>query len=102
MPWSFANLAIQILGGMIGGHIAAALAKEKKFGFLVQTLLGAVGGGLSGCFLQTFAITVVSGNGSLNEVRLVEQIMLEAITGIAAGGIATLAAIILKHGNGDH
>jgi hypothetical protein len=28
--------------------------------------------------------------------------MLEAITGIAAGGIATLAAIILKHGNGDH
>ncbi len=89
-------------GGMIGGHIAVAVANERAFGFFVQTILGAIGGGLSGCFLQTLAVTMVTESGSLNELRPVEQVFLQALTGMSAGGIATLAIIIIKHSRDHH
>jgi uncharacterized membrane protein YeaQ/YmgE (transglycosylase-associated protein family) len=102
VTWTFMNLAIQILGGMVGAHVAAAVAHEQKLGFLSQTVLGALGGGLSGCFLQTLAVSVVTESGSLNELRPVEQVMLQALTGLAAGGIATLAIIIIMHSIEQH
>jgi disulfide bond formation protein DsbB len=97
MPWSFANVIIQIFAGILGGHAAAVVAKEHSFGVLGHTLAGAAGGGLSGLFLQTLASTVVTGTGSLNEPRFIELLLLQALTGAAAGGIATLVVGFLKH-----
>jgi hypothetical protein len=45
-------------------------------------------GALSGYFLQTLALTVVTGGGSLNEPRLAEVFVIEALTGAVVGGIA--------------
>jgi hypothetical protein len=52
MTWTFTNLAIQIVAGMIGGNFAAALGKEHGFGVVGHTVAGAVVGTLSGYFLQ--------------------------------------------------
>ncbi len=102
MAWSYLNLAIEILGGMVGGHVAAAVANEHRLGFFRHTLLGAIGGALSGLFLQTLAVKVVMESGSVNELRPVEQVMLQALTGLAAGGIAALAIIIVMHAIEQH
>jgi hypothetical protein len=102
MEWSVTNLVVQFIGGIIGGHLAAAAAREHSFGALGHTLAGALGGAVSGLFLQTLAATVVTGAGSVNEPRLVEQIVLQVVTGLSAGGIATLLVGIVRHSIDQH
>jgi len=102
MAWTFSNLLIQLVTGILGGHIAAAAAHEHSFGAFGHTIAGAVGGGLSGAFLQTFAATVVTASGSANEPTLVELYVLQGLTGTAAGGILTLVAGFLKHAIEEH
>ncbi len=102
MPWSFTNVLIQFIAGIFGGHAAAVAAKEHSFGAVGHTIVGAVGGGVSGLLLQTFAATVVTATGSLNEPRPVEQFMLQAFAGAVAGGIATLIVGFLKHSIDHH
>jgi uncharacterized membrane protein YeaQ/YmgE (transglycosylase-associated protein family) len=97
MTWSMGDMAIQIVGGLIGGHAAAVAAKEHNFGHWGHTFAGAVGGALSGAFLQTFADTMVTASGSLDEPRFVDHVLLQVLTGFAAGGIVTLIAGFLKH-----
>jgi hypothetical protein len=91
MPWTVANLVIQIIAGFIGANIAAVAAHEHRFGFWRHSLVGLAGGALSGFFLQTYAVTVVAGNGSLNVPRSAEVFAIEALTGAVVGGIAMLA-----------
>ncbi len=67
MAWTVTNLVIQIIAGSIGGHAAAAASKEHSFGALGHTIAGAVGGALSGYFLQTIVATVVTGKGAVNQ-----------------------------------
>lgn len=98
MTWTFTNLMIQIIAGILGGHAAAAASKEHGFGALGHTIAGAAGGGLSGAFFQTFVATMVTAGGSLNEPTAVEQSVLQGLTGAAAGGILTLAVGFIKHG----
>ncbi len=102
MTWSITNLVIQIIGGILGGHAAAVAAKEYSLGVLGDTLAGAVGGGLSGCLLQTLAATMVTGTGSLNEPGLVEVVAAQGLTGAVAGGIAMLLFGFLKHSIEQH
>ena len=102
MAWTVSNLLIQLVTGILGGHIAAAAAHEHSFGALGHTLVGAIGGGLSGVFLQTLAATVVTASGSLNEPRPVELYVLQGLTGAAAGGILTLVAGFLRHAINEH
>jgi hypothetical protein len=102
MTWTFSNLLIQVVTGILGGHIAAAAAHEHSFGLAGHTLVGAIGGGLSGLFLQTFAATVVTASGSLNEPKIFEQSVLQGLTGAAAGGILTLVIGFLKHAANEH
>jgi uncharacterized membrane protein YeaQ/YmgE (transglycosylase-associated protein family) len=97
MTWTVTNLAIQIIAGILGGHAAATAAKEHSFGALGHTIVGALGGALSGYFLQTLASTVVTGSGSINEPTLLEQAVLQNLTGAAAGGITMLAVGFVKH-----
>ena len=51
-------------------------------------MAGLLAGALSGYFLQTIALTVVTANGSLNEPRPPEVFFIEALTGAVVGGIA--------------
>ena len=102
MPWTLTNLLIQIVTGILGGHVAAAAAHEHRFGWIGHTVTGALGGTLSGLLLQTYAATVVTASGSLNEPTAVELAMLQGLTGLAAGGIFTLVAGFLQHAIEEH
>jgi len=102
MEWSWTYVLIQIVTGVIGGHAAAIAAHEHSFGAVGHTLVGAVGGALSGVFLQTLVATVVTASGSLNEPRLSEQLMLQGLAGAAAGGIMMLLVGFIKHSIDQH
>jgi uncharacterized membrane protein YeaQ/YmgE (transglycosylase-associated protein family) len=102
MAWTLSSFLIQLVAGILGGHIAAAAAHEHSFGWLGHTVVGAIGGGLSGAFLQTFAATVVTASGSVNEPTAVELAVLQGLTGAAAGGIFTLVAGFLRHAINEH
>ena len=64
--------------------------------------MGAIGGGVSGCFLQTFAGTVVTASGSVNEPTVVEQAVVQGLTGAVVGGITVLVAGFMKHSFDHH
>lgn len=97
MIWTTTNLVIQIITGILGAHFAATAAKEHSFGFVGHSLAGAIGGGLSGYFLQKLAVTVVTANGSLNEITAADNVVLQGLAGIAAGGCLTLVVGFIKH-----
>ncbi|MGD0632809.1 MAG: hypothetical protein ABSA13_00830 [Beijerinckiaceae bacterium] len=102
MTWTVANLVIQIIFGILGGHAAAAATKEFNFGALGHTIAGAIGGGLSGFFLQTVAGNLVTGGGDLTATNPVEQAVTQGLTGAVAGGIAVLAVAMIKFGIDQH
>jgi len=102
VEWSITNLLIQLVMGILGAHAAAVAAKEHSFGVLGHTVVGAVGGALSGYFLQTLAVTMVTGAGSVNEPRFAEQVVLQGLTGAVAGGIAMLVVGFIKHSIDQH
>ncbi len=91
MEWTFANLIIQTVAGLIGANIAAAAAHEHRFGFWGHSLVGLVTGALAGIFLQKYASTVVTANGSLNDPSGVQIIAAQVLTGAVAGAIAMMA-----------
>jgi uncharacterized membrane protein YeaQ/YmgE (transglycosylase-associated protein family) len=95
MTWTITNLVIQIITGMVGGNLAAVLAKEHGFGALGHTIVGLVGGAISGYFLQILA--GITANGSVNEPTFVEQAILQGLTGAAAGAILVLIVGFVKH-----
>jgi hypothetical protein len=102
MTWTSINLVIQTFTGVLGAHIAAVVAREHSFGFFGHTVAGAAAGALSGYFLQTLALTVVTASGSLNEPRPAEIVMLQGLTGMAAGACLTLIVGLIKHGLEHH
>ena len=67
-----------------------------------HTIVGAIGGGVSGGFLQTFAGTVVTASGSVNEPTVVEQAVVQGLTGAVVGGITVLVAGFIKHSFDHH
>jgi hypothetical protein len=103
MPWTLTNLVIQIVAGLVGAHLAAAVAHEHRFGFWGHSLVGLISGGLSGLFLQTYAVAVVTGSGSLNVPRSSEVFAIESLTGAVVGGIAMFAVgfIISERSKGN-
>lgn len=104
MTWTLTNLVIEIIAGIVGGHAIAAVAKEHSFGALGHTIAGALGGAFSGYFLQTLAGTLVDGAGAKNESNPdpVSRVILQALTGLAAGAILTLIVGFVKHSMDQH
>jgi hypothetical protein len=94
------NVIIQTFTGIVGGHAAASLTREHGFGWVGHSIVGAVGGLVSGVFFQTLAATVVTASGSLNEPTAVENFVVQVLTGVAAGGCLTLIVGLLKHSSG--
>jgi len=102
MIWTTGNLIIQIIAGIIGAHFAATAAKEHSFGFIGHTLVGAIGGGLSGYFLQGLADTVVTANGSLNDITGPDNFVMQGLAGMVAGGCLMLVVGFIKHAREQH
>jgi hypothetical protein len=103
MEWTFANLMIQTVAGLIGSHIAAAAAHEHRFGFWGHSLVGIVTGALAGIFLQKYASTMVTASGDLNDPTHVQVIAAQVLTGAVTGAIAMMATglIINEQKKGD-
>ena len=98
MAWTTTNLMVQIVAGFVGAHLAATAMHEIRFGWLGHSLVGLIAGVLSGYFLQTIVLTLVTGSGSLNEPSVVEVAVIEALTGAVVGGIAMMAVGMLRQG----
>ena len=91
MEWTFANVIIQAVAGLVGSNVAAVAAHEHRFGFWRHSLLGVVTGALAGIFLQRYATTVVTANGSLNDLTQVQIVASQMLTGAVVGAIAMMA-----------
>jgi hypothetical protein len=97
MTWTVTNLLIELIAGILGGNVAALLSHEHSFGVFGHSMAGAAAGGVSGYFLQTFAGTVLNGGGAANVPDPVTQVILQSLTGFAAGAILTLIVGFIKH-----
>ena len=91
MEWSFTNVVIQTLCGLVGANVAAAVTHEYRFGLWRHTVVGLVGGALGGIFLQKVASTVVAGDGTLNDPLHFEVLAAQVMTGAVIGAIAMMA-----------
>ena len=87
MDWT-TNLIVQIVAGFAGAHLAAGALHEHRFGWIGHSLVGLIAGALSGYFLHTIVLTVVTGNGSMNQPTVVEAAVIEVLAGAVVGGIA--------------
>jgi hypothetical protein len=87
MTWTFTNVVIETIAGAIGGCAIAA-------GHIVT---GALGGALSGYFLQSIAATVVDSTGDVHEASdQLTQWFVQAIAGLVAGTILTMGVGLVK------
>jgi uncharacterized membrane protein YeaQ/YmgE (transglycosylase-associated protein family) len=103
MIWTFTNLVIEIIAGVIGGHAIAAVAKEHSFGAVGHTVAGALGGAVSGYFLQTLAALVVDSTGDPYQgADQVTQWFVQGVTGMVAGAVLTMAVGFAKHAFAQH
>jgi hypothetical protein len=103
MTWTLTNFLIEMIAGIVGGHAIAAIAKEHSFGALGHSITGALGGAFSGYFLQTLAATVVDSTGEINQdAHQVTQRFIQAMAGLAAGAILTMAIGFAKHAIAQH
>lgn len=103
MEWTFTNLIIQTLSGLMGANIAAAAAHEHRFGFWGHSLTGLATGALAGIFLQRYASTVVTASGSLNDPTHVQVLAAQMLMGAVTGAIAMMAAgfVIKERSKGE-
>jgi hypothetical protein len=98
MTWTPTNFVIELIAGVLGGYMIAAIAKEYNFGALGIGLTGAFGGAFSGYFLQSLAVSVVDSTGDIHEPSdQVTQWFVQAIAGLVAGAILTMGVGFVRH-----
>ncbi len=95
MEWTVTNLALQAVTGFLGAHAAAAATREHNFGFSGHSLVGCIGGALSGWLLQTRILAIVSDSEGSTVLRSVDVLLIEALTGAVVGAIAMMAVGLL-------
>jgi hypothetical protein len=95
--WTVINLVIQAIAGILGAHAAATAAREYQFGFVGHSFVGLLAGALSGFFLQRLAATMVTASGDAMPLSPTETIVVQVLTGAAAGGLTMLVAGFLRH-----
>ena len=98
MTWAYSNLLIQTAAGIFGAHMVAIALAEFALGFLSHTLIGVLGGGMGGLFLQQIAVTMVTGSGSLNVPTVAGNVALQLGAGAASGACLMLVIGLIKHG----
>ena len=98
MDWTLANLRrADRTPEFLGAHAAATVAHEHKFGLIGHSLVGLLGGALSGYFLQVMAMTVVTGSGSLTAPRAADMFVSQALAGAIAGAIGVFVVGFAIH-----
>ena len=102
MTWTVTNLLVEIIAGIVAGYFAGLVHSDYSLGSVGNCVVGAIGGGLSGYFLQTMIATTVTANGSLSDPTLPEQIAVNTLGGAVAGAISVLAVGFLKHAADTH
>ena len=100
MTWTITNLIIHIVAGILGGHAAAGMLRDHRFGFIGHTVAGAAGGVLSGAFLQTWLIGVQ--NDAFLAPTQAEQWIVQGIAGAAAGAILMSLVAFVKKETAQH
>jgi hypothetical protein len=95
MTWTYTNVLIQAIAGACGGLAGGQVFSEYRRGVTVPLLVGLCGGFLSGWFLQHVVMTVVTGSGVPNEVRPVEAIIFQVLSGTCVGAIVSLGACFM-------
>jgi hypothetical protein len=95
MTWTITNLGIEIITGMLGAHAVAATTRRYNFGALGHSVVGAIGGGISGLFSLP---TIMFAKGDIfPEPSPSELTMAHGLVGAIAGGIFMLSIGFLKH-----
>jgi hypothetical protein len=103
MSWTLTNFLIELVAGIVGGHAIAAVAKEHSFGALGHTIADALGGAFGGYFLQTLVPLVVDSTGEANmQSDVVTEWFMQAVAGLAAGAIVTMAVGVGKQAFEQH
>jgi hypothetical protein len=95
MTWNATNLVIEIIAGTFGAHLAALLAYGYRFGALGPTIVGAIGGIMSG-YLVAAGLIVRNGSGPDFTVRPLDQMVEHGLMSAIAGGILMLIVGFLK------
>ena len=98
MDWT-TGLIVQIVAGFVGAHAAAAALQEHSFGWVGHSVAGLIAGALSGYFLQSMVLTVVTGSGSVNPPTPSEAAVLEGLTGAVVGAMAMAIIGFLMNAN---
>lgn len=103
MTWTLTNLIIQVIAGIVGGNAVATVAKDHGYGWFGHTATGALGGLLSGYFLQLQALSVVDPTGEFQQMAdQVSQWFVQAIAGLVAGAVVTFSIHLAKYIIEDH
>jgi uncharacterized membrane protein YeaQ/YmgE (transglycosylase-associated protein family) len=95
MTWTITNLVVEIITGVLGAHAVAAATRTYNFGALGHSVVGAIGGGISGLFslpTMMFAKSDIFPEPSPSELT-----MAHGLVGAIAGGILMLSIGFLKH-----
>jgi len=95
--WTVVNLVIQAIAGVLGAHAAALAAYEHRFGFIGQSLVGLIAGGLGGFFLQQIVMTTVTGTGDAEPVTALEAGVYQAVAGAATGAVAMMVVGFIRY-----
>lgn len=87
------------VAGLAGAHVAASASHEHRFGWIGHSLVGLTAGALSGYFLQTIALTLVTAGGTMTPPTAVEAAVIEGLTGGIVGAIGMAAVGFLINAN---
>ena len=98
MDWT-TGLIVQIVMGLAGTHVAAAALHEHRFGWVGHSLVGLIAGALSGYFLQTMALTMVTAGGTMTPPTAVDAAVIDGLTGCVVGAIGMAAVGFLMNAN---
>jgi hypothetical protein len=97
MTWNATNLIIEIVAGTFGAYLAALLAYGYRFGVIGPTIVGPIGGIMSGYLVEAAGLIVRNGSGPDFAVRPLDQMVEHGLMSAIAGGILTLIVGFLKY-----
>lgn len=93
------NLLISLFSGVAGGNIAGAAVKDSGFKALGNSILGAVGGGLSGIIMQALGLFNQSGGAGVDFSSVISNVGAGGVGGAILMFIATWIKKALQKNN---
>jgi len=93
MSGTLVNLIVQIVAGAIGGNVAGAAGKNFDLGAALNSLVGAIGGGVGGQILTALIPFLTAAGNNVDIGALVGQ----AAGGGVAGAILTAIVGAIKN-----